>query len=450
MCSAAAAGAPSTTYTIAMVSDFFYPNMGGVESHLYQLSLCLLERGHKVIIVTHSYGGRTGVRYMANRLKVYYLPILPFYNKSVLPTIVGSLPLLRHVFGSEGVDIVHGHSAFSSLAHEALFVGSLMGMGTVFTDHSLFGFADASAIVTNTFLRYSLTNTDHCICVSHTGKENTVLRSGVPKSDVFVIPNAVDASMFKPDFRRRRPPNKVVVVIGSRLVYRKGVDLVSEVIPRLCQRVFSDGVTSVDFLVAGDGPKRILLEEAIEHYNLQSRVTMLGELCHSEVRDRLLAKGDIFLNTSLTEAFCMAIVEAASCGLLVVSTKVGGIPEVLPQEYIHFVEPDADSIEQGLVVAVEKVIGGVHPSKEEVHDFIRKTYTWRDVARRTEVVYNQTANRRCLHNHRRNRPPSLSRRVRNLWECGRLAGPLMAMLYLFCHYWILLLDTCFDTQTVTT
>ena len=53
-----------------------------------------------------------------------------------------------------------------------------------------------------------------------------------------------------------------------------------------------------------------------------SRVKMLGELKQSEMRDRLLVKGDIFLNTSLTEAFCMAIVEAASCGLLVVSTKV--------------------------------------------------------------------------------------------------------------------------------
>ena len=49
-----------TSYKICLVSDFFYPNMGGVESHLYQLAQCLLEQGHKVIIVTHSYGNRTG------------------------------------------------------------------------------------------------------------------------------------------------------------------------------------------------------------------------------------------------------------------------------------------------------------------------------------------------------------------------------------------------------
>jgi glycosyltransferase involved in cell wall biosynthesis len=42
----------------------------------------------------------------------------------------------------------------------------------------------------------------------------------------------------------------------------------------------------------------------------------------------LQLQGQIFVNASLTEAFCMAIVEAASAGLLVVSTRVGGVPEV--------------------------------------------------------------------------------------------------------------------------
>ena len=53
-----------------MVSDFFYPNLGGVESHIFILSQCLLKLGHKVIVVTHSYGNRVGIRYMTNGLKV--------------------------------------------------------------------------------------------------------------------------------------------------------------------------------------------------------------------------------------------------------------------------------------------------------------------------------------------------------------------------------------------
>ena len=427
-----------SSYRICLVSDFFYPNMGGVESHLYQLAQCLLEQSHKVIIITHSYGNRTGIRLMANYLKVYYLPIKPFYNKAVLPTIVGSLPYLRFIFNSEKTQIVHGHSAFSTLAHEALFVGSLLGLETVFTDHSLFGFADASAIVTNTFLKFSLANIDHCICVSHTGKENTgknlhdtklyfrsdinhqnnfnvssfsiVLRSGIPKVNVSVIPNAVDSYIFHPDYTRVdnvHSKKKVIIVIGSRLVYRKGIDLVAALLPRLCNKNFS-GIT-VDFVIGGDGPKRIVLEETIEKYGLQSRVQILGEMCHSDVRDKLLIQGDIFLNTSLTEAFCMAILEAVACGLIVVSTKVGGIPEVLPEKYIRFVEPEVNSIENGLVKAVKEVIAQQQPSKQECHSFVRKTYDWGNVAERTCVVYDSIIKEGKLHTKLQ------PKNIRNLW-----------------------------------
>jgi hypothetical protein len=55
---------------ILMVSDFFYPNTGGVESHIYQLSQCLLSMGHHVVVLTHAYGDCCGVRRLANGLKV--------------------------------------------------------------------------------------------------------------------------------------------------------------------------------------------------------------------------------------------------------------------------------------------------------------------------------------------------------------------------------------------
>jgi len=61
---------------------------------------------------------------------------------------------------------------------------------------------------------------------------------------------------------------------------------------------------------------------------------LLGAVPHEKVNE-VLCRGHIFLNTSLTEGFCMAIIEAASCGLLCVSTNVGGIPKVLPPEMIY-------------------------------------------------------------------------------------------------------------------
>ena len=72
-----------------------------------------------------------------------------------------------------------------------------------------------------------------------------------------------------------------------------------------------------------------LLKEMNKKYNISEKVELLGQIEHKNVRN-VLCRGHIFLNTSLTEAFCIAILEAASCGLLCVSTNVGGIPEVLP------------------------------------------------------------------------------------------------------------------------
>ncbi|KAH8298483.1 hypothetical protein KR044_006126 [Drosophila immigrans] len=332
---------------ICMVSDFFYPSIGGVEEHVYNLSQMLLALGHKVVVLTHAYGDCTGVRYVTHGLKVYYLPIKVCYNQCILPTAVCNVPMLRAVLLREQVDVVHGHSAFSALAHEALMVGSLLGLKTVFTDHSLFGFADLSAALTNKLLEINLSMVNHAICVSHIGKENTVLRARVAKHRVSVIPNAVDTALFTPD-PNRRPDNGVInIVVASRLVYRKGIDLLAGVIPRFKK------TPNVNFIIVGDGPKRDLLEEIREKTNMQDRVEILGAVEHAKVRD-VLVRGHIFVNTSLTEAYCMAIVEAASCGLQVVSTSVGGIPEVLPNNLILLTEPDIEAIYSSILVAIER------------------------------------------------------------------------------------------------
>lgn len=152
-----------------MVCDFFYPNVGGVESHIYQLSQCLMNRGHKVVIVTHAYSDRTGVRYMTNGMKVYYLPLYVIYNQCTLPTLFTTFPIMRNILLRERINIVHGHSAFSALALETIIHARVLGIKTVFTDHSLFGFSDASAIITNILLGMTLSLCNRVICVSYTG-----------------------------------------------------------------------------------------------------------------------------------------------------------------------------------------------------------------------------------------------------------------------------------------
>lgn len=142
-------------------------------------------------------------------------------------------------------------------------------------------------------LKYTLADVHACICVSHTSKENTVLRACLPPTRVSVIPNgeleaaelaagsyvplpgalacvptinhlplapaAVDALLFQPDPAQRagQGDGTITVVALSRLVYRKGIDLLAAVLPVLCARH-----PNLRFLIGGDGPKRRVLEQA--------------------------------------------------------------------------------------------------------------------------------------------------------------------------------------------
>ncbi|KIV81641.1 hypothetical protein PV11_03811 [Exophiala sideris] len=384
-------------YTIAMVCDFFFPQPGGVESHIYQLSTKLIDRGHKVVVITHAYEGRTGIHYFTNGLKVYHVPFLVIYRETTMPTVFSFFPVFRNIVIREQIQIVHGHASLSSLCHEAILHGRTMGLRTVFTDHSLFGFADATSILANKLLKFALSDVDHVICVSHTCKENTVLRASLDPLMVSVIPNAVVAENFQPrnytstsdgiGYMRPRPlPQRlgpgdtIVIVVISRLFYNKGTDLLIAAIPRILAQH-----PNVRFIIAGSGPKAIDLEQMLERRMLQDKVELLGPVRHEEVRD-VMVKGHIYLHPSLTEAFGTVIVEAASCGLYVVCTRVGGIPEVLPAHMTTFAKPEEDD----LVAATGKAIAALRSGKvktERFHDQVKMMYSWTDVAQRTERVY---------------------------------------------------------------
>ncbi|KAK8194107.1 Phosphatidylinositol N-acetylglucosaminyltransferase GPI3 subunit [Zalaria obscura] len=398
-------------HNIAMISDFFYPQPGGVESHIYQLSSKLIDRGHKVIIITHAYEGRTGVRYLTNGLKVYHVPFFVIYRETTFPTVFSFFPIFRNIVIRENIQIVHGHASLSSLCHEAILHARTMGLRTVFTDHSLFGFADAASILTNKLLKFILSDVDHVICVSHTCKENTVLRASLDPLMVSVIPNAVVASNFRPlhpseyavattsnnshslppppppptSAQPLGPNDPITIVVISRLFYNKGTDLLIASIPRILATH-----PNVRFIIAGSGPKAIDLEQMLDRHILHDRVTLLGPVRHEEVRD-VMVRGHIYLHPSLTEAFGTVLVEAASCNLLIVCTRVGGIPEVLPGHMTVFAKPEEDDLVRATSEAVGLLMGRGGPKggvrRERFHEQVRMMYSWSDIARRTERVY---------------------------------------------------------------
>ncbi|KAG0149235.1 hypothetical protein CROQUDRAFT_40144 [Cronartium quercuum f. sp. fusiforme G11] len=405
-----------------MVSDYFFPNLGGVESHIYILAHKMIQRGHKVVIITHDYGDRCGIRHLPAGLKVYYIPLgtLPFSTSAAtLPNLFCCLPLIRTILIRERIEILHAHQAMSSLGLESVMHAKTLRLGirTVFTDHSLFGLGGGGwgEVAGNKIVKGCLSDIDSVICVSHTGKENLVLRALLNPDMVYVIPNAIVADSFKPDpLKPSYKGGPLTIVCVSRLAYRKGIDLLIAAIPKVCA-----SHPEVRFLIGGSGPKMIELEQMKEnHQSVISphQVELLGPIRSDQVRD-LLVRGEIFLNTSLTEAFGMTILEAACAGLFVVSTNVGGIPEILPEGLIEFAEAEVEDLVRAIERAILTIRSGTHdPFK--THELVKGMYSWANVAMRTEQVYLDTMEIE---------PCPLVERLRRHYGSGAVFGKVMCI-----------------------
>eukprot|EP00828_Plagiopyla_frontata_P048116 TRINITY_DN9123_c0_g1_i2.p1 TRINITY_DN9123_c0_g1~~TRINITY_DN9123_c0_g1_i2.p1 ORF type:complete len:193 (-),score=23.55 TRINITY_DN9123_c0_g1_i2:174-752(-) len=136
---------------------------------------------------------------------------------------------------------------------------------------------------------------------------------------------------------------------------------------------------------------------------------------HKEVRN-VLVRGHIFLNTSLTEAFCIAIVEAAAAGLFVVSTNVGGIREVLPPDMRLLAEPDSNDI---FAKVCEAIPQAKNIQSFAFHERVKTMYNWKNVAQRHEIVYNTIMQKPQI---------TLKERIKKYYSCGKFAGIILLCL----------------------
>ena len=112
------------------------------------------------------------------------------------------------------------------------------------------------------------------------------------------------------------------------------------------------------------------------------------------------------------------LVEAASCGLYVVTTRVGGIPEVLPSNMTSFAEPEEDSLVEATLDAIHKIQSG-DIDTSDFHERVGKMYSWADIAQRTEAVYDS------LDLAELNEP--LIPRLLKFYCCGLIAGKLFVL-----------------------
>lgn len=228
--------------------------------------------------------------------------------------------------------------------------------------------------------------------------EQQAIGYGADPSAIRVVPNGVDTERFSPDVangprldalrKELSITDERVLVSVSRLVPKNGLDIVIDALPRILEV----GPRSVVVFV-GDGPERRALERRAEENGVRQAVRFVGTVDHELTAD-YLRLADVFVRPSRSEGLGSAFLEAMACGIPVVATPVGGIPDFLRHEDNGlFVAPEsAPSLAEGVL----RLLSDGELSKrfaEEGVRIVRSRYRWDVVAGQIGEIYQELLDR---------------------------------------------------------
>jgi N-acetyl-alpha-D-glucosaminyl L-malate synthase BshA len=242
------------------------------------------------------------------------------------------------------LDIIHAHYAIphAAAAYLARQILSATADGSRVprvittlhgTDVTILG-ADPSYRET---VAFCIDQSDAVTTVSASLRDDTRRQMRVT-SDITVIPNFLDAGVYRrtPDaaLRARLCPNgEKLVTHMSNLRPVKQIDAVVRVFARVRERV------AARLLVIGEGPELARAEQLIDQFELRPHVELIGESLDIV---GMLSVSDIFLLPSLQESFGLSALEAMACGVPVIASNVGGLPEVVIDGVTGFLHPPHD------------------------------------------------------------------------------------------------------------
>ncbi len=308
-------------------------NIGGPSIQAVTLSADLPGERFSTTLVCGQPGPREGdMSYLAKEIGIKPI-LIPSLQREVRPakdllSLFRIIALLRR----ERPDILHTHMSKAGAVGRiaAIFFPKVKTVHT-FHGHVLSGYF--SGLLNRIYLfieRWLARHTDKLVALSDSQKRELLDRFLVGRPDGYtVIPLGFDLDRFvrsealKGGLRKELsiPPEAAVIATVGRLAPIKDHELFLEVVSLvLAER------RDVLFLVVGDGPKRMGLEEKTRTMGLSRSVIFLGWRKNVE---RVYADADIILLTSRSEGTPVSLIEAAASGKPVVATDVGGVADVV-------------------------------------------------------------------------------------------------------------------------
>ncbi len=372
---------------IAQVTPYFYPHVGGVESHVLTLSERLVKNGHHVTVYTSCFENLkekdifNGIKIVRTKqiASIFATPITPKIKKAI---------------SSENHDVIHAHTPPPLTAYYAAKAAKRSKIPFVVTYHCdlelpKFIGKVATAIYQRTFSRYTFKRADRIIV--HTKTYGATSRT-LWKFDETVIPSAVNPNRFNKDLdfteieKRHGLSGKKVVLFVGRLVGHKGIDYLID----------SATITPKDvrYVIVGKGPYMDKLKKRVKEKKVEHKVIFTGRVPFEDI-PKYFAACDVFVLPSISrlEAFGLVILEAMASSKPVIVSNIPGVTEVVMegQQGLHVIPMNAQDLAEKINILLSNKQMQVRMG-EAGRRKVEEEYTWDKVVGQIEDVYKSVVN----------------------------------------------------------
>lgn len=322
---------------ILQITPFFYPNVGGVETHLVDLIKSLTEK-YSVGVITYQalVGEKKGKRLEKNKnleivriswfRNLYYKTLKSSFLHFVYLTPRLLIAAITYCLKKKSrFDIFHAHGI--NAAYVGAILKKIFGKPLVVSMHVEFNFSHKRRITS--LLLWPLTQADKILTLTNASRSE-LIRFGIPENKIKVYSYWVDQEVFKPinkDLSRKRlkiSKDKFVALFVGRLAKEKGIEIVLSLAEKL---------RNIEFIVAGSGDWADIVRARAETL---ANLRFVGKIENKDL-PLYYSASDVLLVPSLVatpkptfeEGVPRVIIESLSCGTPVIGTDNGGIREVL-------------------------------------------------------------------------------------------------------------------------
>jgi glycosyltransferase involved in cell wall biosynthesis len=384
--------------------------IGGAERVLYEESIRLARRGHKVRVLTrklpyHEVDVEQIDGVQEHRYS-FQEKLFPFFFKSIMSDCRRTFRSMEEDFP---FDIINFHQPFSAIG--VLSLTSSRRVPCVYTCHSL-SFEEyisrssspknpikwilhhlqvsARKSIEQTVLKKS----DCIVALSEYTREKLQRTYGLSSSKINVIPGGVDLNRFRPSTDKARirarldlPEDKFILFTVRNLVPRMGLEnLISAF------KIVQKGHPDLLLVIGGEGPLGSTLREQVRRYGIEDFVRFTRYIPDEDLPSYYQMADLFILPTTELEGFGLVTVEALASGLPVIGTQVGGTREILSKLGADYLFDD--STPQSIASGILKALNGWAANQaayKNISETCRKVaelhYSWDNHVRKLEDLY---------------------------------------------------------------